>query len=87
MRFVPIYQCSGLKKTKVLGIIFEDDDGAMCANNFDIKFREMQGAINVWSKRYLTVYGKITIVKSLLLPNLHTYLLRCGAQVLSSLKN
>ena len=53
---------------KVLGIIFEDDDGAMCANNFDIKFREMQGAIHVWSKRYLTVYGKITIIKSLLLP-------------------
>ena len=57
-----------VKKMKVLGIIFEDDDGTMCANNFDIKFREMQGAINVWSKRYLTVYGKITIIKSLLLP-------------------
>ena len=61
-------QIQWVKKMKVLGIVFEENDERMCANNFDIKFGEMQKTLQQWSKRYLTVFGKITIIKSFLLP-------------------
>ena len=61
-------QMQWVRRMKVLGIVFENDDEAMCANNFGIKYGEVQAAIKMWNKRYLTVYGKITVIKSLLLP-------------------
>ena len=53
---------------KVLRIVFEDNDEIMCANNLELKFAEMQTAIKMWNKRYLTIFGKITVIKTLLLP-------------------
>ena len=61
-------QIQWVKRMKVLGIVFENDDEAMGENNFELKHVEMQAAIKMWSNRYLTVYGKITVIKSLLLP-------------------
>ena len=58
----------GKKKMKVLGIVFEENEEIMCANNYEMKFGEMQSIIKRWNKRYLTILGKITIIKYFLLP-------------------
>ena len=58
------------KKMKVLGIIFENHLMNMSKNNLDGKLDEVKAAIKSWQRRHLTFYGKICVIKSLLVPKL-----------------
>ena len=57
-------------KMKVLGIIFENNLLNMSRNNFQGKLDEVSAAIRTWQRRYLTLYGKICVIKSLILPKM-----------------
>ena len=54
----------------VLGIKFYSSLSQMTEANFDNKLSQIVKEINSWSKRQLAPFGKITIIKSLLLPKL-----------------
>ena len=49
---------------------FQNDTVNMCKSNFEPKIDELKSVINNWQQRHLTLYGKIYIVKCLLLPKL-----------------
>jgi hypothetical protein len=56
-------------KFRLLGIDFHSSlDGMEC--NFDSKIEEIEKLLNCWIHRTLTVYGKITVIKSLALSKL-----------------
>ena len=61
-------------RMKVLGISFENDLDNMSKNNFEGKIDEIKSVIKTWYRRHLTIYGKICVIKSLILPKL-THLL------------
>ena len=58
-----------LQKLKALGITFTADPKQM-EDNFDEKYKKIEKLFNRWSFRNLTVYGRISIVKSLALSKL-----------------
>ena len=57
-------------RLKVLGVSFSNDDSETYDENFESKLRGIQAIMRSWRKRYLTVRGRIVVVKSLLLPKL-----------------
>ena len=54
-------------KFKILGIEFTTDLRNITENNLQIKIPEMQRELDSWSKRDITPFGKITVIKSLVL--------------------
>ena len=59
-----------VSQMKVLGIIFENNLQNMSRTNLDRKLDEIKAVINTWKRRHLTIYGKICVIKTLLLPKL-----------------
>ena len=59
----------------LLGIIFNTDLDSMISKNYDNALSKMHGIINSWGNRNLTVLGRITVVKSLILPCFNYYIL------------
>ena len=59
-----------VSQMKVLGIIFENNLQNMSRTNLDRKLDEIKVVIKTWKRRHLTVYGKICVIKTLLLPKL-----------------
>ena len=57
----------GVNSFKLLGIKFDVNLNNMIKVNYDESIRKIKGIINQWSKRNLTVIGRITVVKTLLL--------------------
>ena len=57
-------------KLKVLGITFANNDADTYDENFECKLKTIQSMMHSWKRRYLTVRGRIVVVKSLLLPKL-----------------
>ena len=57
-------------RMKVLGIIFENNALNMSRSNFESKLDEIRAVIKTWQRRHLTFYGKICVIKSLLLSKL-----------------
>ena len=57
-------------KIKVLGVVFTNDENEAHEENYESKLRNIQSVTTAWNKRYLTIRGNITLVKSLLLPKL-----------------
>ena len=55
---------------KFLGIFFSTDLQNMEKLNFDAKTKEIQNLIRSWSRRMLSTNGRITVVKSIMLPKL-----------------
>ena len=53
-----------------LGIIFSVDTNNMVNLNYSKKLEEIQKLIGHWSRRLLSPLGKITVIKSILLPKL-----------------
>ena len=51
----------------MLGIKFTLDLQQMILINYESKLEEIQKLLSSWSKRMLTPYGKITVIKSLAL--------------------
>lgn len=58
------------KKFKALGIYFTKDINNMSNINLDERFNKFINVLNIWKRRDLSLKGKITIVKSLALPQL-----------------
>ena len=59
----------------LLGIVFNTDLGSMVKKNYDNALNKMSNISKLWVKRNLTVLGRITIVKSLLLPYFNYYIM------------
>ena len=57
-------------KLKVLGIVFSNVEQDSYEDNFGHKLRSIQATMNSWKRRYITLRGKITLIKALLLPKL-----------------
>ena len=55
------------KRCVCLGVSFSCDSEASTKDNFEKKFVALEKCLNVWSSRDLTLFGKITIIKSLAL--------------------
>ena len=56
---------------KLLGISFHIDLDKMQQINFKEKVQKIRSLIKLWKRRYLTPLGKITVIKTLLLPMLN----------------
>ena len=61
----------GKTNFKLLGIHFDVDLEKIPSSNFKEKIVKIESIINSWKRRYLTPIGKITVVKTLLLPILN----------------
>lgn len=61
----------GSTSFKLLGIHFDVDLGKMTKINYKDGIQKIKSIINQWSKRNITVIGKITVVKTLMLPILN----------------
>ena len=59
--------CTGVE---TLGIYFSCDHEHIKKQNFQDKLNEVQKTINLWKLRRLSLFGKVTIIKSFLIPKL-----------------
>ena len=57
----------GTKTLKILGVIFTPEVFDIWDYNSDIIVKKFNGMIKVWSKRKLTLIGRVTVMKSLML--------------------
>lgn len=55
---------------KALGVFFTYDQSLLYEKNFQDKLDNMKKLTNIWSSRGLSIYGKVIIIKSLLIPKL-----------------
>ena len=55
---------------KTLGINFSLNFNSMFDLNYKVKLKQIEGTLNCWRSRNLSIIGKICVVKSLLLPQL-----------------
>ena len=55
---------------KALGVFFTYDQTLLYEKNFQHRLDDMKKLTNIWSSRGLSIYGKVTIIKSLLIPKL-----------------
>ena len=55
---------------KLLGIYFSTKLNDCVKINYSEKIPEIKDIINRWNKRYLTPLGKITVIKTFILPKL-----------------
>ena len=62
---------------KTLGIWFVENDEEMAKLNFDRKIEKMQKLTNIWSSRHLSLKGKVTVIKSLIVPQISHLLSMC----------
>ena len=53
---------------KALGVYFTYDIKLLHEKNFLEKLDSFKKLINIWSSRGLSIYGKVTVVKCLLIP-------------------
>ena len=60
---------------RYLGIDFSNNLKEMVEHNYDKKIKEIKSQIIVWAKRSLTAFGRITVIKSLLVAKLNYLLL------------
>ena len=59
--------CTGVD---TLGIYFSCDQEQVTKQNFQDRLNEVQKTINLWKLRGLSLFGKVTIIKSFLIPKL-----------------
>ena len=59
---------------KVLGVVFSTYVVEIITVNFENKLNEVKKVLNAWSKRNLTPFGRITVIKSLVISKI-THLL------------
>ena len=51
----------------VLGVVFSTDVLEIVSINFENKLNEMKKVLNAWSRSNLTPFGRITVIKSLVI--------------------
>ena len=59
-----------MEPVKVLGVFFTYDKKLLHLKNFSEKIDDIKKLINIWSSRGLSIYGKVTLIKSLLIPKI-----------------
>jgi len=60
------WPCSAIK---ALGVFFSYDDNQFCTKNLnENRLDSIKKQISVWSSTGLSVYGKVTVIKSFLIP-------------------
>ena len=69
------------KGIKILGIYFSYNKTFLQKNNFERVFNNMDTVLNMWTPRNLTIYGKISVLKSLAMAKLYIYVTCCGYQM------
>ena len=63
---LPIFWTDG--PIKILGLICTGIQEQMCDLNFDGTMQKAENILNIWSKRTLTLLGKILVVNTLIIP-------------------
>ena len=53
---------------KALGVYYSYDIKLLHEKNFIERLDSVKKRINIWSSRGLSIYGKVTIIKSLIIP-------------------
>ena len=53
---------------KALGVYYSYDTKLLHEKNFIERLDSVKKLVNLWSSRGLTVYGKVTVIKSLIIP-------------------
>ena len=53
---------------KALGFYYSYDTKLLQEKNFIERLNSVKKLVNLWSSRGLTVYGKVTVIKSLIIP-------------------
>ena len=61
---------SDTKPFKIFGVWFANDHSKMISLNISAKMEIINSIINAWLPRKLTLKGKVTVVKSLILPHI-----------------
>lgn len=61
----------GINRFKLLGITFDTDMNKMIDINYAQKIETLKSKILAWQRRHLTPIGKITVIKTLLIPSLN----------------
>ena len=56
------------ERNKALGVFYTYDQKLLLEKNFSENFDKVKKLLNVWSSRGLSIYGKVTIIKSLMIP-------------------
>lgn len=77
------------KEVKALGVWFGKNKEKCEQLNWDSKLHQCRQLIEKWNKRYLTIYGKTVVIKSILLPKF-IYLFQSSAvpaNIISKLKS
>ena len=62
---------------KTLGIWLSDNDDEMAKLNFEKKIEKMENLTNTWTARHLSLKAKVTVIKSLILPQISHLLSMC----------
>ena len=60
---------------KVLGIIFSTDLSEVVEKNYEGLANKIKRTLSLWRRRYLTIFGKVTVIKTLALSKLTYYLI------------
>jgi len=58
------------KSVKALGIVFTYNETDQLQNKFYDKSKDIRTQIRLWNCRGLSLFGKVTVIKSLLLPKM-----------------
>ena len=58
------------KSVKALGIVFTYNDTDQLQKNFYDKLKDIRTQMRLWNCRGLSLFGKVTVIKSLLLPKM-----------------
>ena len=53
---------------KALGVYYSYDQGLLLEKNLIERLDSVKKFINIWSARGLSLYGRITVIKSLIIP-------------------
>ena len=59
-----------MEAIKALGVFSTHDKKLLHLKNFSEKIDDIKKLINIWSSRGLSIYGKVTLIKSLLIPKI-----------------
>ena len=60
----------GILTVKNLGVFFSCNQIVVSSQNFQEKLDKIQKVINIWNMRGLSLFGRVTIVKTFLIPKL-----------------
>jgi len=75
---------------KVLGVWFDVDLDTMISQNYNDKTEKMRKFLISWKKRYLSIFGRVAVIKSLIIPqfNIHfSTLPDPDAKILNTINN